>query len=110
MVAVSQATAREHELSCLTADSQQLSQQLQEAQEQLQQQAQQLGELRGVRERYAEAQEAAGDMKDRLQQLQQQVAELRAEAASRTPVGVSVEQVRQNAAHDKVDLECSLTR
>jgi hypothetical protein len=46
-----------------------------------------------VRERYAVAQEAAGDMQDRLQQLQHQVAELRAEAASRTPVGVSVEQV-----------------
>jgi flagellar biosynthesis chaperone FliJ len=89
-----QATAREHELSCLTTEVQQLSQQLQEAQAQLQQQAQQLAELRGVREHYAEAQEAAGDMQDRLQQLQQQVAELRAEAASRTPVGVSVEQVR----------------
>ncbi|WIA20953.1 hypothetical protein OEZ85_005292 [Tetradesmus obliquus] len=87
-----QAAASEHELSSLTIEGQQLSQQLQEAQAQLQQQAQELAELRGVREQYAEAQEAAGDMQDRLQQLQQQVAELRAEAASRTPVGVSVEQ------------------
>lgn len=58
-------------------------------------QAVQLQELESMRAELTVAYDANADLRDRLHALQQQIAAMRAEAAARTPVGVTVEKVRQ---------------
>jgi len=43
------------------------------------------------------AYDSNADLRDRIHSLQQQVAAMRAEAAARTPVGVTIEKVRHMA-------------
>jgi hypothetical protein len=53
----------------------------------------QLQELESMRAELAVAFDANGDLRERISGLQQQLAATKAEAAARTPVGVTVEKV-----------------
>lgn len=56
-------------------------------------QAVQLQELESMRQELTVAYDSNADLRDRIHDLQQQVATMRAEAAARTPVGVTIEKV-----------------
>jgi hypothetical protein len=58
-------------------------------------QAVQLQELESMRAELTVAYDSNADLRDRIHSLQQQVAAMRAEAAARTPVGVTIEKVMQ---------------
>jgi uncharacterized membrane protein len=53
----------------------------------------QLQELESMRAELTVAYDSNADLRDRIHSLQQQVAAMRAEAAARTPVGVTIEKV-----------------
>jgi 3-phenylpropionate/cinnamic acid dioxygenase small subunit len=56
-------------------------------------QAVQLQELESMRQELTVAYDTNADLRDRILSLQQQMAAMKAEAAARTPVGVTVEKV-----------------
>lgn len=80
-------------MSKLSAESETLALELGRAQGELAKQQVQLQELESMRQELGAAYDNNADLRTRISAVQQELAEVKAEAAARTPIGATVEQV-----------------
>lgn len=90
---VLQLQAKDTEVSRLSAETESLGLELDRARGEVAKQQVQLQELDSLRQELAAAYENNAGLRDRVTAAQQELAEVKAEAAARTPVGATVEQV-----------------
>lgn len=92
-----QLNARDTETSKLSADNERLGLELGRARGEIQKQQVQLQELESMRQELAVTYEDNTQLRDRVSVAQQELAKVKAEAAARTPVHTTVQQVCQHS-------------